>query len=87
MINIIEFSKEILWNTYFNINIKMKKYVFDYTIITDCYSASIRFIHKDQLQEEIDKKEKMRKGRDECKGLTNEEKTILKIKRKKNKKI
>ena len=29
----------------------------------------------------------MRKGRDEYKGLTNEEKTILKIKRKKNKKI
>ena len=78
----IEFSKEILWNTYFNINIKMKKYVFDYTIITDCYSASIRFIHKDNLKEEIDKKEKMRKGRDECKGLTNEEKTILKNKKK-----
>lgn len=82
----IEFSKEILWNTYFNINIKMKKYVFDYTIITDCYSASIRFIHKDNLQEEIDKKEKMRKGRDECKGLTNEEKTILKNKKKEEQK-
>lgn len=82
----IEFSKEILWHTYFNINIKMKKYVFDYTIITDCYSASIRFIHKDNLQEEIDKKEKMRKGRDECKGLTNEEKTILKNKKKEEQK-
>lgn len=78
----IEFSKEILWNKHFNINIKMKKYVFDYTIITDCYSASIRFIHKYNLLAEIDKKEKMRKGRDEYKGLTNEEKTILKNKKK-----
>jgi len=82
----IEFSKEILWNTYFNINIKMKKYVFDYTIITDCYSASIRFIHKDNLQKEIEKKEKMRKGRDKCKGLTNEEKNILKNKKKEEQK-
>ena len=36
----------------------MTNYVFDYTIITDGYSASIRFIHKDKLQEEINKKEK-----------------------------
>ena len=57
-LNDIENTKEELWRKYFNIDISLKNYVFDYTIITDCYSASIRFIHKDKLQEEQDKKEK-----------------------------
>ena len=54
--------RQFKFNKYFNINISMKNYVFDYTIITDCYSVSLRFIHKDKLQEENQKKEKMRKG-------------------------
>lgn len=44
-------------------------YSFDHTIITDCCSASIRFIHKDQLEEVNDKKERMSNGK---KGIKND---------------
>lgn len=83
----IENTKEELWRKYFNIDISLKKYVFDYTIITDCYSASIRFIHKDKLQEEQDKKEKMRQARQLYKGKTKEEKEIIKKKKKEEQKL
>ena len=82
----IENTKEELWSKYFNIDISLKNYVFDYTIITDCYSASIRFIHKDKLQEEQDKKEKMRQARQLYKGKTKEEKEIIKKNKKEEQK-
>ena len=84
----IENTKQELWNKFFNINVKMKDYLFEYTIITDCYSASIRFIHKDFLNEELVKKDKMRNARQEYKGLTKQEKEKLKAEKKKeNKKL
>ena len=76
----IENTKQELWKKYFNIDIKMTNYVFDYTVITDGYSASIRFIHKDKLQEEKEKKTKMKKGKEKYKGLNKEEKDKLKSK-------
>ena len=82
----IENTKEELWSKYFNIDIKMTNYVFDYTIITDGYSASIRFIHKDKLQEETDKKEKMKNAKQDYKGLNKEEKKALKKKKKEEQK-
>ena len=78
----IENTKDELWDKYFNINISLKNYVFDYTIITDCYSASLRFIHKDRLQEENSKKEKMQNAKKEYKGLSKEEIEIIKKKKK-----
>ena len=39
----IETNKEKLWNTFFKLH-HMNKYVFDYTIITDGYSVSLRFL-------------------------------------------
>ena len=45
--------KEQLWRDYFKTNridrIKIKNYVFDYAFATDGYSASLRFIHIDEL--------------------------------------
>ena len=82
----IENTKEELWKKYFNIDISLKNYVFDYTIITDCYSASLRFINKDKLHEEQDKKEKMRHARQLYKGKTKEEKEALKKKKKEEQK-
>ena len=81
----IEIIKDELWNKYFNI-FKLKNYVFDHTIITDGYSASVRFIHKDRLQEENDKKTKKKAGKEKYKGLTKEEKEALKKKLEKEKK-
>ena len=78
----IENSKDELWDKYFNIDISLKNYIFDYTIITDCYSASLRFIHKDRLQEENIKKEKIQNAKKEYKGLSKEEIEIIKKKKK-----
>ena len=39
-------EKSNIWNLFFKINKKIKNYIFDNTIITDGYSASIRFIEK-----------------------------------------
>ena len=85
-LNDIKNTKDELWKKYFNIDIKMTNYVFNYTIITDGYSASLRFIHKDKLQEENEKKEKMRQARQDYKGLKKKKKLhILKPKVKKEK--
>jgi hypothetical protein len=66
--------REILWDKYFNITQKIKGYSFDYTIITNGYSSSLRFINNNELEKENTKKEKMRKGRKLLKGLSDEEK-------------
>ena len=73
----IETNKEKLWNTFFKLH-HMNKYVFDYTIITDGYSVSLRFLHTDFVNEEIIKKDKMKNGKKLMKGLTDEEKEIKK---------
>ena len=73
----IETNKEKLWNTFFKLH-HMNKYVFDYTIITDGYSVSLRFLHTDFVNEERIKKDKMKNGKKLMKGLTEEEKEIKK---------
>lgn len=82
----IENTKKELWNKYFTINIKLNNYDFDYTIITDGYSVSIRYIHHNYVKEENEKKNKMRLARQEYKGLNKEEKEELKKKKKEEKK-
>ena len=73
----IETNKEKLWNTFFKLH-HMNKYVFDYTIITDGYSVSLRFLHTDFVNEERIKKDKMKNGKKLMKGITEEEKEIKK---------
>jgi hypothetical protein len=73
----IETNKEKLWNSFFKLH-HMNKYVFDYTIITDGYSVSLRFLHTDFVNEERIKKDKMKNGKKQMKGLTEEEKEIKK---------
>ena len=73
----IETNKEKLWNSFFKLH-HMNKYVFDYTIITDGYSVSLRFLHTDFVNEERIKKDKMKNGKKLMKGLTEEEKEIKK---------
>ena len=73
----IETNKEKLWNAFFKLH-HMNKYVFDYTIITDGYSVSLRFLHTDFVNEERIKKDKMKNGKKQMKGLTEEEKEIKK---------
>ena len=62
--------KDSLWNTYFNINnkLKIKGFSFDHTILTDGYSCSVRFIHNDLLPTVNMKKNRMKEGR--IKGST-----------------
>jgi hypothetical protein len=51
-------NKEFIWNTFFNITQIRNNYVFDYTIITDGYATSLRFLHNDYVNEVKSKKEK-----------------------------
>ena len=74
----VELNKEIIWDKFFTINQYLRKYEFDYTIITDGYSASLRFLHKNFTNEERIKKDKMKNGKKALKGLTTEEKEVKK---------
>jgi NADH:ubiquinone oxidoreductase subunit len=76
--NNVELNKEILWDNFFNIKQKLRKYDFDYTIITDGYSVSLRFLHKEFVNEERIKKDKMKNSKKSLNGLTDEEKEIKK---------
>jgi hypothetical protein len=74
----IELHKEFIWDKYFNIKQSLKKYIFDYTIITDGYSVSLRFLHKEFVEEQQDKKKRMKDGKLALKCLTKEEKDKIK---------
>ena len=78
----LEENKEFIWDTFFQIKQNIKNYVFDYTIITDGYSTSLRFIHKDCVEEEQTKKNKKKEGRKTLQGLSKEEKDIIKEEKK-----
>ena len=67
-------NKEFIWITCFDVKQKLKNYVFDYTVITDGYSVSIRFINNNYMETENNKKNKMRMARQELKGSTKEQK-------------
>ena len=76
----IDVIKAVIWNKIFNINQKIKNYVFDYTIITDGYSTALRFLHKDKIEEQKIKHKKMKECKkiknDRLKGLSKENKII-----------
>jgi hypothetical protein len=73
----IEHTKYTLWDKFLNIDVKLKNYNFDYTIITDCYSVSIRFLHKDFKEAEENKKKLMREARKKA-GLNDIQKEEIK---------
>ena len=90
----ISIIKDALWNDIFNIiNKKVKKYSFDYTIITDGFSTSLRFINNNNIASENAKKLKMKEGRKNTfnilKRLSKEEQVIAREnnKEKRNKKV
>jgi hypothetical protein len=76
--NCLERNKEFIWDTFFNIRQTRKNYVFDYTIITDGYATSLRFLHNDFIEEEQEKKDKKKAGKKALHGLTKEEKDKIK---------
>ena len=80
--NCLEKNKEFIWDTFFNITQTRNNYVFDYTIITDGYSASLRFLHKEFIEEQQEKKDKKKAGKKALHGLTKEQKDKLKEEKK-----
>ena len=80
--NCLEQNKEFIWDTFSDITQKRKNYVFDYTIITDGYATSLRFIHKDFILEEQNKKDKKKAGKKALQGFTKEEKDKIKEEKK-----
>ena len=76
--NFLQQNKEFIWDTFFNITQKRNNYVFDYTIITDGYATSLRFLHKNFVKEEQEKKDKKKAGKKALQGLTKEEKNKIK---------
>jgi len=78
----LEENKEFIWDTFFQVKQHINNYVFDYTIITDGYSTSLRFLHKDCVEEQQAKKNKMKEGKKALQGLSKEEKDIIKEEKK-----
>ena len=76
--NCLEENKEFIWHRFFDIKQTRKNYVFDYTIITDGYATSLRFLHKDFVEEEQVKKDKRKAGKKALYGLSCEEKEKIK---------
>jgi hypothetical protein len=66
--------KDIIWKAFFNIKFKKKHYVFNHAIVTDGYTVSVRFTHKNNVVKLDDINRKKQQGRKECKGLSTEEK-------------
>jgi hypothetical protein len=82
----IEDSKEFVWDKIFDINQSIKGYSFNHTIITDGYSCSLRFIHKDCIEEQQNKTKLKQNGKLALKGLTKEEKDKVKENKKEEQK-
>jgi hypothetical protein len=76
--NCLEQNKEFIWDTFFNITQTRKNCVFDYTIITDGYTTSLRFLHNDFVKEEQEKKDKKKAGKKALQGLSKEQKDKIK---------
>jgi len=68
----IENNKKDIWKLFINMNHKIlreKKYVFNYFVMTDGYSISLQFLHKNYIEEEKIKKKLMKEGRNEVSDL------------------
>ena len=73
--NISKYRK-FLWRKYTYVPSKRgKEYFFDYTILTDGYSCSIRYVEKSQKGKVDNIKDKKRKGRQESKEVKNQKKS------------
>lgn len=72
--NCLEENKVFIWNYLWDVKQIRKNYQFDYTIITDGYATSLRFLHNDYVEEEQEKKDKKKQGKKVLQGLTKEEK-------------
>lgn len=59
----IEIMKDVIWVDMFNINFKIKNYIFDNTIITDGFSVSLRFVYKNHLEIVNKNKKAMKQAR------------------------
>ena len=81
-LNNLSENQNDIWNTFTNIKRRYNKnYTFDYTIISDGFSCSIRYVENYQLIKSEIKKSNMRKGRAELKGKTKEEKLEIRNKK------
>jgi len=70
----LEENKEFIWNALWDIRKQTREnYKFDYTIITDGYATSLRFIHNDYIEKELIKKDKKKQRKKALQCLTNEE--------------
>ena len=76
--NCLEENKEFIWDALWDVKQTRKNYKFDYTIITDGYATSLRFLHNDYIEEEQLKKDKKKQGKKALQGLTKEEKETRK---------
>ena len=79
-----------LWTRLFNTKsftrIESKSYVFDHGFMTDGYNASLRFIHIDEYKKQLNIKKAKKKGLQELKGKTEEEKKKIRAPKEKKKK-
>ena len=82
----LEENKEFIWDYLWDVKQTRKNYQFDYTIITDGYATSLRFLHKDYVEEEQQKKDKKKAGKKALQGLTKEEKENRKEEKKQQQK-
>jgi hypothetical protein len=73
-LNIVELIENNPITKFFNISQTRNKYAFDYTIITDGYSVSLRFLHTNYVEAEKTKKNRMKEAKKALSGLTKEEK-------------
>ena len=76
-------NKEFIWDEFLDISQGYKNHVFDYAIITNGFTTSLRFLHKNSIDSVKSKKEKMRKARTNLKGLSVEEKINYKTEKQK----
>ena len=84
--NCIEENKVFIWDYLWDVKQIRKNYHFDYTIITDGYASSLRFLHKDYIEEEQQKKNKKKQGKKALQGLSKEEKETRKEEKKEQQK-
>lgn len=77
-LNNIELNKEFVWFECFNVSQSIKGYNFDYAVVTDGYAISLRFLNDKYSEEQKNKKQRMKNGRQEMASLSIEEKTTRK---------
>ena len=77
-LNDIEKYKNFLWDKFFDIKSSknFKDYVFSHAIVTDGYTVSVRYIHKDHYIKDQLKKLRMKSEKNRRSKLTDEQKVL-----------